>query len=56
MADVELNTPPLHTYKEETYALTYGDETSLASQFEQLHLRINRFENKDSSYMAQWSN
>ena len=34
MADVRLNTPPLHKYKEETDALTYGDETSLASQFE----------------------
>ena len=34
MANVGLNTPPLHTYNEETYALTSGDETSLDSQFE----------------------
>ena len=27
IADVELNTPPLHTYNEETNALTFGDET-----------------------------
>ena len=56
MADVGLNTPPLHTYNEETYAITSGDETSLASQFEQLHLRINRFENILSSYITQLSN
>ena len=34
MADVGLNTPTLHTYNEETYALTFGDETSFVSQFE----------------------
>ena len=34
MVDVGLNTPPLHTYNEETYALTSDVETSLASQFE----------------------
>ena len=56
MVDFGLNTPPLHTYNEETYALTYGDETSLASQFEQLHLRIDRFENRVSSDIAQLSN
>ena len=56
MADVRLNTPPLHTYNEETYALTSGDETCLASQFEQLHLRIDRFENRVSSNIAQLSN
>ena len=52
MADVGLNTPPLHTYNEEINALTTSDETSLTSQFEQLHLRIDRFENRVSSYIA----
>ena len=33
MADVGLNTPTLHTYNEEIYALTFGDETSFVSQF-----------------------
>ena len=56
MADVRLNTPPLHTYNEETYALTCGDETCLTSQFEQLHLRIDQFENRVSSDIAQVSN
>ena len=56
MADVGLNTSPLHTYNEETDALTSSDETSLTSQFEQLHLRIDRFENRVSSNIAQLSN
>ena len=56
MTDVGLNTPSLHTYNEEIDALTSGDETNLASQFEQLHLRIGRFENRVSSYIAQLSN
>ena len=56
MADVGLNTPTLHTYNEEINALTTSDETSLASQFEQLHLRFDRFENRVFSYIAQLSN
>ena len=56
MVDVRLNTPPLHRYNEETNALTFGDETSLASQFEQLYLRIDRFENRVSLDIAQLSN
>ena len=56
MADVGLNTPSLHRYNEEMDALTSGDETTLASQFSQLHLRIDRFENRISSDVAQLSN
>ena len=44
MVDVGLITPPIHTYNEETYAPTFSDEIGLASQFEQLHLRIVWFE------------
>ena len=56
MIDIGLNTPPLHTYNEEIDALTFADETSLASLFEQLHLWIDRFENRISSDIAQLSN
>ena len=48
IANVGLNTPSLHTYNEEIEAPTSGDETGLASQFEQLYLRIDWFENRVS--------
>ena len=48
IADVGLNTPSLHTYNEETDAPTFGNETGLASQFEQLYLIIDWFENRVS--------
>ena len=56
MADVGLNKPPLHTYNEEIDAPTYGDEIGFPSQFKKLHLRIDQFENRVSSYIAQLSN
>ena len=34
MADVGLNTPPLHTNNKRIYVQTFGDETCLATQFE----------------------
>ena len=56
MADVELNIPPLYTNNSQTYVPTSSNETCLASQFKQLHLRIDWFENKVSSDIAQLSN
>ena len=51
MVDVELNISPLHTNNSYTDVLTSDNETSLISQFEQLHLRIDWFENRVSSYI-----
>ena len=56
MAYVELNIPSLHTNNSHTYVPTFDDETCLISQFEQLHLRIDRFENKVSSDVGELSN
>ena len=56
MDDVELNIPPLHINNSHTDVPTPDDETCLISQFEQLHLRIDRFENRVSSDIGELSN
>ena len=56
MAYVELSKPPLHTNNSHTDVPTFDDETCLISQFEQLHLRIDPFENRVSSDIGELSN
>ena len=56
MAYVQLNIPPLHTNNSHTDVPTSYDEACLISQFEQLHLRIDQFENRVSSDIGELLN
>ena len=56
MVDVKLNIPSLQTNNSQTNVPTSKNGTGLASQIEQLHSRIDQFENKVSLDISQLSN